>query len=77
MMRDLSSLSGDSLDRTFLQDMIGHHMMAVMMSQQLLVHDAADHEEVDRLAKAIRDEQHAEIVQMRRWLTAWFDAPGA
>jgi uncharacterized protein (DUF305 family) len=77
MMRDLSSLSGDSLDRTFLQDMIGHHMMAVMMSQQLLVHGAADHEEVDRLAKAIRDEQHAEIVQMRRWLTAWFDAPGA
>jgi uncharacterized protein (DUF305 family) len=75
MMRDLSSLSGDSLDRAFLQDMIGHHMMAVMMSQQLLVRGYADHEEVDRLATSIRDEQHAEIVQMRRWLTGWFDGP--
>jgi uncharacterized protein (DUF305 family) len=74
MMRDLSSLSGDSLDRAFLQDMIGHHMMAVMMSQQLLVRGHADHEEVDRLAMTIREEQHAEIVQMRRWLTDWFDA---
>jgi uncharacterized protein (DUF305 family) len=77
MMRDLSSLSGDSLDRVFLQDMIGHHMMAVMMSQQLLVHGAADHDEVNRLARAIRDEQHAEIVQMRRWLTDWFDSTWA
>jgi uncharacterized protein (DUF305 family) len=75
MMRDLSSLSGDSLDRAFLQDMIGHHMMAVMMSQQLLVRGYADHEEVNGLATSIRDEQHAEIIQMRRWLTDWFDAP--
>jgi hypothetical protein len=50
-------------------------MMAVMMSQQLLVRGYADHEEVDRLATSIRDEQHAEIVQMRRWLTGWFDGP--
>jgi uncharacterized protein (DUF305 family) len=45
-----------------------------MMSQHLLVRGHADHEEVDRLAMAIRDEQHAEIVQMRRWLADWFDA---
>ena len=37
MMRDLTGLSGDDLDRVFLQDMVGHHMAAVMMSQQLLV----------------------------------------
>ena len=36
MMRDLSGLSGDALDRAFLEDMTVHHMMAVMMSQQLL-----------------------------------------
>jgi len=36
MMRDLSGLSGDRLDRAFLQDMVGHHMAAVMMSQHLL-----------------------------------------
>lgn len=36
MRRDLSGLSGDRLDRTFLEDMIGHHMAAVTMSQRLL-----------------------------------------
>ena len=72
MMRDLSDLSGDRLDRTFLQDMIGHHMAAVMMSQHLL-RRGADHEEVGRLAVTIRDDQHAEIIQMQRWLSQWFD----
>ena len=33
MMRDLSDLSGDELDEVFLEDMVGHHMAAVMMSQ--------------------------------------------
>src|SRR5680860_500847 len=37
MMRDLTGLSGDRLDRVFLQDMVGHHMGAVMMSQRLLM----------------------------------------
>lgn len=72
MMRDLSDLSGDALDRAFLRDMIGHHMAAVMLSQHLL-RRGADHEDVARLAEAIRDDQHAEIIQMQRWLTQWFD----
>lgn len=73
MMRDLSGLEGDALDRAFLDDMIGHHMMAVMMSQQLLARDLADHDQVSDLAVSIRDEQHAEILQMRQWLASWFD----
>jgi uncharacterized protein (DUF305 family) len=72
MMRDLSGLSGDRLDRAFLQDMISHHMAAVMMSQHLLWR-GTDHEEVAALAQSIRDDQHAEINQMQRWLTQWFD----
>jgi len=72
MMRDLSALSGDRLDRTFLQDMVRHHMAAVMMSQHLLWR-GTDHEDVAQLARAIRDDQHAEIIQMQRWLTQWFD----
>jgi uncharacterized protein (DUF305 family) len=72
MMRDLSGLSGDRLDRAFLQDMIGHHMVAVMMSQHLLWR-GADHEEVTDLARSIRDDQRAEIIQMQRWLAQWFD----
>ena len=72
MMRDLSELSGDALDRAFLQDMIPHHAMAVMMSQQLLGRDLTRHSEVTQLATAIRDGQHAEIMDMRGWLGSWF-----
>ena len=75
MMRDLSGLSGDRLDRAFLTDMVPHHMAAVMMSQHLVVR-GSEHEEVVDLARAIRDEQRAEIVVMRRWLAAWFDVRG-
>ena len=72
MMRDLTPLSGDRLDRVFLQDMLGHHMGAVMMSQQLLMRGVADHQQVEALARTIRDEQHAEIFQMQQWLRKWF-----
>ncbi|WP_332662296.1 DUF305 domain-containing protein [Aeromicrobium sp.] len=72
MMRDLSGLSGDELDRAFLRDMIGHHMAAVMMSQHLL-RAGTEHDDVARLARSIRDDQHAEILRMQRWLAEWFD----
>lgn len=76
MMRDLSGLDGDRLDRAFLQDMLWHHMGAVMMSQQLLMRGAADHDQVADLAETISDEQRAEIFQMQRWLRAWFGGSG-
>jgi uncharacterized protein (DUF305 family) len=72
MMRDLSGLAGDRLDEAFLQDMVGHHMVAVMMSQHLLW-QGTDHEAVAGLARSVRDDQHAEIFQMQRWLAQWFD----
>ena len=72
MMRDLEGLSGDQLDRVFLEDMIGHHMAAVMMSQQLLARDLAEHPEVAALARSISRSQHREILTMRRWLWEWF-----
>ena len=65
MMRDLTDLAGKELDRTFLEDMIGHHMAAVMMSQQLLVHGLAEHDEVADLARTIRTDQMREIHWMR------------
>lgn len=73
MMRDLGGLSGARLDRAFLVDMVQHHRVAVMMSQHLLV-GGAEHEEVADLAREIRDEQHAEIIVMQRWLSDWFGA---
>jgi uncharacterized protein (DUF305 family) len=72
MMRDLTGLSGDRLDRTFLEDMVGHHMAAVMMSQHLLVSGLVEHDEVADLAADIRDDQRAEIFRMRTWLRDWF-----
>ena len=73
MMRDLTGLTGDELDRGFLEDMIGHHMSAVMMSQQLLAGDLAEHQELVPFAEQIRDGQHAEIFRMSNWLADWFD----
>lgn len=72
MMRDLEGLSGDELDQAFLEDMIPHHMGAVMMSQQLLAQDLAEHPEVVSFAQEIRDAQMTEIQQMVRWLADWF-----
>jgi uncharacterized protein (DUF305 family) len=72
MMRDLTGLSGDRLDLVFLEDMIGHHMAAVMMSQQLVARGLAQHDEVEDLARSISASQRAEILVMRRWLWQWF-----
>jgi uncharacterized protein (DUF305 family) len=52
--------------------MVPHHMMAVMMSQQLLVCGIDDHDEAADLARTIRADQRAEIVIMVRWLRTWF-----
>lgn len=73
MMHDLSGLSGDRLDRTFLEDMVWHHMAAVMMSQHLLASRLVEHDEVADLAADIRHDQRVEILEMRGWLRAWFD----
>ena len=74
MMSDLSGLSGDRLDRVFLREMVPHHMMAVMSSQQLLVRGLAEHDEVADLARTISADQRAEIRTMVRWLRSWFGA---
>ncbi|MDF1500348.1 MAG: DUF305 domain-containing protein [Anaerolineales bacterium] len=68
MMGDYSGMSGDELDVAFLEDMIHHHMAAVMMSQQLLVSGLAEHDEVAGLAGDIRDAQLREIRLMSDWL---------
>jgi len=73
MMRNLENLEGDVLDRAFLEDMIPHHMAAVMMSQQLLSRGLAEHEQVTVLARNIRDSQRDEIHMMRRWLASWYN----
>jgi uncharacterized protein (DUF305 family) len=72
MMRELRGLQGDALDRAFLEDMIPHHMMAVMMSQQLVTSGLSVHPGVVPFAIDIRDTQQQEIRMMRVWLGDWF-----
>ncbi len=64
MMRDLSKLNGASLDKVFLEDMVMHHMGAVMMAQS--VQPYIEHTEMTDLTKVIVETQTKEIQLMRR-----------
>ena len=66
MMRDLSQLSGAPLDERFLQDMIPHHMGAIMMAQS--VRPYIEHQEITNMADAIMETQTAEIRLMQNLL---------
>jgi uncharacterized protein (DUF305 family) len=66
MMRELALLSGEELDRVFLEDMIMHHMGAIMMAQSVQPH--IEHDEIAALTQAIVTTQSAEIAQMRSLL---------
>jgi len=63
MMRDLSKLSGTELDKVFLEDMVMHHMGAIMMANS--VQSYIEHEEIELLTKAIIDSQSEEIKVMK------------
>lgn len=67
MMRDLTKLSGVELDKGFLEDMIMHHMGAIMMAHS--VQGVTEHKEVETLSKAIIESQSKEIQQMRQLRT--------
>jgi uncharacterized protein (DUF305 family) len=66
MMRELENLSGADIDRVFLEDMIGHHMGAIMMARS--VQPYIEHSEIAELTQAIVSTQSAEIAQMRQML---------
>lgn len=66
MMRELSALSGKELDRTFLEDMIMHHMGAIMMARS--VQPYIEHQDMEKLTQSIVTSQSAEIGQMRQML---------
>jgi len=76
MMRDLSQLAGDELDQAFLEDMIMHHMGAVMMSQRLVNHGLVEHQAVQPFAQNIANTQRQEIWQMQSWLQDWYGVSG-
>lgn len=61
--------NASNFDKTFAEEMIPHHQMAIMMAQMLL--RTTSREEMKALAQNIIDTQSAEITQMREWLAAW------
>lgn len=64
MMRPLTNLSGAELDKVFLEDMVHHHMGAIMMANSVAPH--IEHEEMRNLAANIIRTQSDEIDTMRR-----------
>ncbi|HEY9607015.1 MAG TPA: DUF305 domain-containing protein, partial [Allocoleopsis sp.] len=56
-------------DKAFIEQMIPHHKMAVMMAGMVL---DSKHPEIRNLAKNIIQSQSNEIEQMRQWNQTWF-----
>lgn len=71
MMRaDLESLkNAPNFDKAFIEQMIPHHKMAVMMAGMVL---DSKHPEIRNLAKSIIQNQSTEIEQMQQWYQTWF-----
>ncbi len=66
MMRELAELAGAELDAVFLQDMIMHHMGAIMMAKS--VQPYIEHPEITDLTAAIMTTQAIEIELMQKLL---------
>jgi uncharacterized protein (DUF305 family) len=71
MRTDLTALSNaKNFDQAFIEEMIPHHQMAVMMSQHLLSN--AVYPEMKQLAQAIIQAQTKEINEMQSWYQQWY-----
>ncbi|MEK7138265.1 MAG: DUF305 domain-containing protein [Patescibacteria group bacterium] len=57
-------------DKVFIEGMILHHQMAIMMAQMLS--NSTNRPETEELAKNIISAQTKEINQMREWYQAWY-----
>ncbi len=57
-------------DKAFIEEMIPHHQMAVMMASMLK--QGTERAEMQQLADNITEAQTSEINQMRQWHNAWY-----
>jgi uncharacterized protein (DUF305 family) len=70
----LSALeNAKDFDQAFIQQMIPHHQMAVMMSSMMLGN--TQRPEMRKLAQNIINSQSAEIAQMQQWYQTWYPSP--
>ena len=68
---DIEKLKNASdFDKAFIEEMIPHHQMAVMMAQML--QGITNRSEMEQLAKNIIDAQTREINLMRDWYRQWY-----
>ncbi len=71
MSTDLNALENAAdFDREFIEQMVPHHQMAVMMST--MVASSATRPEIRDLTQSIIRSQSAEIEQMQQWYQAWY-----
>lgn len=66
----LKSVSASEFDREFIEQMIPHHEMAIMMAQMLAA--STERSEMKTLADQIITSQSREIEMMRSWLESWY-----
>lgn len=66
----LNAASDTAFDREFINQMVPHHEMAVMMAEMLAA--ATDRPEMKQLAQNIITSQSEEIEMMRGWRSAWY-----
>ncbi len=69
MTQSMQGLSGDELDKTFVEMMIDHHMGAIDMAK--MVQTQGRHQEIRDLAEDIVTAQTVEIEQMKQWQNDW------
>uniref|UniRef100_A0A832M3N8 DUF305 domain-containing protein n=1 Tax=Oscillatoriales cyanobacterium SpSt-402 TaxID=2282168 RepID=A0A832M3N8_9CYAN len=70
MRTDLAALeTAPDFDRAFIEEMVPHHQMAVMMTHMI---SDSQRPEMRALAETIVKTQTAEINQMQQWYQAWY-----
>lgn len=69
MVQSLKDKQGDEFDKTFISEMIAHHVGAVEMAK--LSEKQAKHDEIKLLSKDIITAQEKEISEMRQWQIQW------
>ncbi len=67
---DLKALeTASNFDKAFIEEMIPHHKMALMMTHMIV---DSDRPEMRTLSRAIVQAQSTEIEQMRQWYSSWY-----
>jgi uncharacterized protein (DUF305 family) len=70
MMAEQLRNAPEPFDLAFINAMLPHHMMALMMAEMAV--QQAVHPELAEAAQGMVDEQAGEIGQMNTWRTEWY-----